>query len=374
MATNTFSALPPEVHGIIAEHFETCDLISLCRSSKAMHERCLHVLYRHVDLRYDPWSVSLPKPLKRIRTFDFQIKKLGQLVGTLLSHARYGTYVRSVKGTIFMQKFDDQYLLTQNGTSEAELLRAMESLTHVRNIDISYTTVLDDGMLPSARQFPDRLFQSATSVKLQGPMLYDLAKSILSAVNPALLRHLCLDLVKDERLGREIKPGDLGEDGRTIAPGVMSGLLTPLTGRCTALQTLKLRRKVQADNGDHEWHGAADQASYLEWASFIRSVQETVEKFTFEQIEGGLLWVNRRFPASWSVRKRFRQLLLPAIVSGTWPCLKIMELRGLGLPRGRFGTHALKTDLRAALGEKVQIVVEVEARYMLDKREPDRWN
>lgn len=88
-----------------------------------------------------------------------------------------------------------------------------------------------------------------------------------------------------ERSGR-----DKGEDGRILASGEMSGLLTPLTGRCTALQILNLRRMAEGSN-DCDWHIAADEASYLEWASFICSVQGTVKKFTFEQAEGGIRWV-----------------------------------------------------------------------------------
>lgn len=62
--------------------------------------------------------------------------------------------------------------------------------------------------------------------------------------------------------------GDEGEDGRILASGEISGLLTPLTDRCTALQALNLRRTAEGSN-DRHWHIAADQASYLEWASFI---------------------------------------------------------------------------------------------------------
>ena len=55
-------------------------------------------------------------------------------------------------------------------------------------------------------------------------MQYGLVKLILNAVNPALLRHLYLDLVRErytrQRQGR-IMPGDMGEDRRIVARGVM---------------------------------------------------------------------------------------------------------------------------------------------------------
>lgn len=55
MGKLTFSTLPPEIHVGIAEHRGNSDLLNLCLTSKWVNERCLHVLYRHVDLeRYAP--------------------------------------------------------------------------------------------------------------------------------------------------------------------------------------------------------------------------------------------------------------------------------------------------------------------------------
>lgn len=375
MAKDTFSTFPPEIHVLIAKHCENSDLISLCLSSKSMHERCLRILYREVDLQYDPHD--LLKPPRTSRTMDSLLAKQRMLVRTLLSHGEYGKYVRFLKGTLYVPGFLDRYLLKKNKISEADLLSAMQSLTQVQSVDLAYQN--SNGRIPSIARFPNRLFQSATSVRLLGDMQYDLAKSILFAINPALLRHLCLDRVRDEILDQShdrIVPGDAGKDGRIIAPGAMSGLLTALTGRCTALRTLDLRRTAEGKN-DRHWPIAADEASYLEWASFIRSVQGTVEKFTFEQSEGRTRWFHipkENLPAFRTIDERFERLLLPAIVSGNWPCLNIMELRGVRGPDGQDGKTTLIAELRAVLSEKTKIVVEEEARTVLDPREPGRWN
>ena len=76
-----------------------------------------------------------------------------------------------------------------------------------------------------------------------------------------------------------------------------------------------------------------EEASCLHCADFIRSIKGTVEKFTFDH----------------------RQLVLPVIVSGRWPCLAILKLRdaaGLG------GKAALKMELRAVLGERLKIALD----------------
>lgn len=160
-------------------------------------------------------------------------------------------------------------------------------------------------------------------------------------------------------------PGDRGEDGRIVALGVISGLLTTLTGRCTALQTLTLRRIGHVEDGIG-WHTAAEEASYTEWASFIRSVNGTVEKFMFEQAGEEVLRPRRAFgmpyPAWIIMDDAFRRLILPAIVSGMWPCMTRLELGGVGGSMAQDEKAALNTGLRAVLGADAEIVVRENAR------------
>lgn len=56
-----------------------------------------------------------------------------------------------------------------------------------------------------------------------------------------------------------------------------------LTGRCTALQTLIVRRGGRECRDLDPWYAAAEEASYVEWGSFICSVQGTVKEFMYEQ-------------------------------------------------------------------------------------------
>lgn len=299
-----------------------------------------------------------------------------QFVKTILSHPEYGRYVRSFKATLCRASIDNCHTLGEDMISDDDLWRAMHWLTHVRNINVGTRNVFAYRMIVPEKQFSPNLFQSATSVRLMGHMQYDLAKTILSAINPAMLKHLCLDMVQDHKIvkfQREYVPGDKGEDGRVIALGAISGLLAPLTGHCTALQTLILRREGQSREGDG-WHADAEEASYLEWGSFIRSVRGTVQQLTFEQAGellrdlNGLRFTDETRPFR-IMDDRFRRFVLPAIVGGNWPHLALLDVRGVRGSKGRGAKARLTAELRTALGKNPKITVKDEARFW----RPYRW-
>lgn len=372
MAPIIFSTLPAEIHISIAKQCDNNDLLHLCLTSKWMHQRCLRVLYRHVDLQFDRYNLGMMDTQDQM--LDALIERQQQFVRTILDRPEYGKHVRSLKGKLCFPGFDDAHDVGDYSISEEELWRAMLALTHIRSVDIASITIVTYYMKVPPIHFPSDLFQSATSVRLVGDIQYGLAKSILGAINPAMLKTLCLDMVQDpKKLRLGFQPGDRGEDGRIIALGATSGLLTTLTGRCMALQTLVLRRIGQTKDG-YGWHAAAEEGSYVEWASFIGSVRGTLEKFTFEQAAGWLRhYCQHHFkarPRSRIMDERFRRLLLPTLVSENWPRLRTMELRGVR----EDGKTVLTMDLRAVLGREAEVVVEEEARFVYDHREPNRWN
>ncbi|MCJ1462678.1 hypothetical protein MMC07_001281 [Pseudocyphellaria aurata] len=261
--------------------------------------------------------------------------------------------------------------------SEKELWRAVQSLTNVQSVDVGSEFYSDWQVLPMDH-FPNDLFQSATSVTLVGRMQYGLVKSILNAVNPATLQYFCLDVVY-ESLNEQVR--NWYNDKRIKALGAPSGLLSILTGRCVALRTLILRRKV------HKRHfegmlAEAEEYSYEEWASFIRSVQGTVEQFTFEQAElfpetpsshfldHGIS--PHRIMDCYSIMdsryrymdERFRRVILPTIVSGKWPCLTMIELVGVRNPNGEAGDATLIKQLQALIAGDTTVVVKENAELV----------
>ena len=368
MTVTTFIILPAEIQISIAKLCKNDDLINLCLTSRLVKERCLPVLYRHVLLQFNPKGLG-------IRSYQDLLQKMGDLrkrqqrfVHTVLSHPEYGKQVRSLEGMLCIPRLDDWQDFGAIKISEEDFWRALLSMTVIQCVDISSRFFFNDCVSVLLKQPPTNLFHSATSVRLVGRMQYRLAKLILDGINPATLKHLCLDMVQDRRNGQQdgaFEPGDRGEDGRIVALGVISGLLITLTGRCTALRTLILRRIGHVEDGIG-WHTAAEEASYTEWASFIRSVNGTVEKFMFEQAGEDLLRPRRVFgmpyPAWIIMDDAFRRLILPAIVSGKWPCMTHIELGGVGGSMGQDEKTALKTELRAVLGANTEIVVKENAR------------
>lgn len=344
MEKPTFSTLPTEVHDGIAEHCDKKDLINLCLTAKWLNKICVRVLYRNVDLQiklermHDP---DFPRILKA------HLERQAQFIHTLLSHSKYGRHVRHLKGAlcippIYIPPFYLCDISYDNLVSEEELWRAMQSLTHIQDVTLGSKFRLAHCSVMPTQQIPNGLFQSATSVRLRGEIRYDLAKSILDAVNPSALKHLYLDMIQDDQED---------QDGRIIEHVATSSLLVSLTGRCTALRTLKLRRIGDVLN----WHAASGDVCYAQCASFIRSVQGTLKRFTFKQLEGPI----RRYSrvgfddAFLPMDERFRRLIFPALISGDWPCLIVMELHGV-MVEGR--KAALLKELRAALGGHRKIV------------------
>lgn len=377
MAKTTFSMLPAEIHASIAEHCEKWDLVNLCKTSKWLNERCSRVLYRHVDLRFSRNRIH-KKPSRHLLLYRseniegyykcYDINKQRQFIRTLLTNLEYGKHVRSLKGSLAIPSLNNTPHIGRDKISDEQFWCTMLSLTHVQSLEIGSINSFANRIMAPTKQFPSSLFQSTTSVRLAGHMQYGLAKTILTAINPTTLEHLCLDMVQDHKIGhfhRDYVPGDRGEDGQMIAVGATSGLLRTMTGRCTALRTLILRRIGQIQRDDvRGWHTAAEEASYTEWTSFIRSVQGTVENFKFDQAAVSQLEPESRRGLG-LVRimdERFQRLMLPAIVSGNWPCLTNIELRGVRYPIRLGGIYALKKELRVVLGRNVEILVEEDAR------------
>ncbi|MCJ1462012.1 hypothetical protein MMC07_000612 [Pseudocyphellaria aurata] len=354
---STFSTLPAEIHDGIAQQCEINDLFNLCLTSKRMNEIFTRALYLDVDLDRDRLVLDADIYLRRVEREIDARQRQRRFIQALEKHPEHGRYVRSFRGSFPYSGFGKE------GKNWDDLWLAIELLTHVQRVEVGSRTIWGSLLTTYRKQIPCALFQSATSVTLVGDLEYNLAKSILKGINPAALKYLCLNMVRDPNLKcSELGPraGDIAEDGRVAAWGATSGLLTMLTGRCTTIRTLILRRKGQIKE-TYGWNDAAEDASYTEWASFLGSVQSTLEKFTFEQAAS---WWGPGVDVDSSSRimdGRFRRLVLPTIVSGRWPCLNIIELQGV---RSQDGAAGLTTDLRAVLGAQTTIIIKERPVYV----------
>lgn len=219
METMAFSTLPAEIHLCIAKHCVNHDLINLCLTSKWVNERCSPVLYRHVDLQLDRY------PLGHVDDSGLQLlivrdKKQKQFAHTLLSQPKYCRHVRFLKTSLNDSFLHDNTDLEGDTITGQEVGRAMQLLTHVQSLDLSFRKRSNLATKPT-KQLPDNLFQSATSLRLVGHIQYGLANSILNTINPLTLQHLCLDMVQEEHEHRKgqggIVPEDEGEDGLIIS-------------------------------------------------------------------------------------------------------------------------------------------------------------
>ena len=181
---------------------------------------------------------------------------------------------------------------------------AFQRLTGVRTLDLAWLS-RDHGD-PLADGYAKDLFPAATSIRLSGVMHYPFAASILYN-NPAKLIYLTLDNL--QQVGKDYDPflcrrvnrrqdyqqrpsiwnymiGQYGATDPFGPAGPMQNLLGPLTGRCPNLRTLTFRKVGESYNAEFtpEFE-AKDEDIYLEFATFIVSAQQTLQRVVFEQGE-----------------------------------------------------------------------------------------
>ncbi|MCJ1255179.1 hypothetical protein MMC24_002995 [Lignoscripta atroalba] len=404
MATNSsfqFLSSPREIQITIAENCESQDLCNLCRTSRGLYELCIPVLYHDVDLSIHNRGLVrcnrpgigwfyLPADYPTCENVPENARsKQERFLGTLLDHPDYRGYVRSLTWTFLVLNTEnldpDPYAEPEVfGRPLIEIWNVMQSLTNLKHVDFAHLDFYQD--IDILGESPTTLFSSATSVRIAAEMKYCLATSVLHSIDPSKLVHLCLSNVQDpgqlengdryesdvlhsEQTETRLPDGDRGR----VLPGAMRGLLPKLSGHCTALRSLILQKSAQAVHHSMYWNDGADTAVYEEWAAFVASVTVTLQTFQFEQglksegegIPPGTRRFGRRSTPNQPIRpmdERFMQTLFPVLVSGLWPCLKVMEIRGIGAWKGVPAMNEWKkAELREAVGQTAMLVIEEEA-------------
>ncbi|MCJ1469133.1 hypothetical protein MMC07_007766 [Pseudocyphellaria aurata] len=317
MATSTFSSLPPEMQIKVAEYCESGDLFNLCLSSKLMFKILLHVLYRHIDF------IGPSGPMLSYQWANCYRRKQLQFLRTVLNHPQYGQHVRSFKGEL---NPPSARRVKGDKLTAAEFWSGLQLLTRVKDVEVANYISAEPTAI--SQLAPAQLFRTATAVTLMGHMPHDLSMLILHTINPELLTYLCLDMEKQKNYDRPPNSSYLtnSTNQHPLFLGSTPGLVTPLIGRCIALKTLVIRVARRYMDKPSSSRGAAEEASWMEWAMFIQSVQGTVEKLVFDRAK---VWsCGERMPPTpaWElVEHKFRRVILPIIRAGYWPCLKFIE-------------------------------------------------
>lgn len=368
-------------------------LYNLSLTSKAIQSSCIPLLYRNVDLSthnrgrlvefedgqvvQECWADANDDYLP-----DDAKPRQDSFLRTLTAHPEYGAFVRSFAWTLIWTGYPPWVGLRD---IEFHTWSVFSSLTNVQDLDLA--SLHCNRSERYVRQNPPRLFSSAVRIRLLGWMHYGLVTSILHSVDPSKLQHLALDNLQDEGQYADGSPMSLDDgdyllgkietinpDGSRgfMFPGPMRRVLEPLEGRCTALKSLLLRKAGQESiqlescnfTGMGGWSPEADDAVYGEWATFLSSVIPTLEILVFEQAVAPKTGRRSGRDGYQTVRpmdERFRRLLLPNLLAGSWPRLQRMEIRGvgrwLGVPALDEGT---KAQIRDAVGSHVLLVLEEE--------------
>lgn len=306
----SFHDLPADIHIAIAEQCKFRDLPSLCRIARRIHKACVHILYRDVDLSvHNRGIVTIQHDgeAKQIWsdnsacTIDNEVLEHKQItfLETLTRLPEYGVHVHNLSWSLQLFHHDIQAHSHPAPSWTEDPARALlkifgvfRTLTNLRHVDVAWVNEPHQVYANAVKATrPKSLFSSVTSICLVGAMARPLAVLILKSVSLANLQHLTFSNLQE--CGEPPRPFDPNSSltlrvhsampVRKI-PQAMIGLLTQLTGKCTNLRTLTLRKVGKA--ATHSFDDTffkQDVAVYEEWAAFIRSVAPTLQELTFEQ-------------------------------------------------------------------------------------------
>ena len=332
-----------------------------------MHDVCVPILYHDVDISHHNdgglWASVYPgvqaesdNPDRSVEiegpdpwhTVDELKRKQHAFIHTLVHNRHYGDFVKRFPWTY--RTWEDSMDRHQGEGPIWKVFSAMRNISHLDFYSLTWEREI---------HAPPSLFPSARHIRLGGQMSYAMAKSILHSCDPIKVTRLELNNLQDFGQLYEGKdmphvpyrciPRDRGPetkypngDPKLKYPEPMRDHLRRRTGRCTALEYLILRGVGQ----EWRWHrseqitgsAARDELRYQEWAYFIQSVKPTLQSLEFEQglppedpAQGD--YAPHQFPRLCPGRpmdQRFMKTLLPVLMSGPWPRLEKMVIRGLG--------------------------------------------
>ena len=223
----------------------------------------------------------------------------------------------------------------------------MRSLENVRRFDPADLSQNWSSVSPRPSRLVGQYFPNASSVRLLGVMEPVIAASILSTVDPTKLVSLTLDNVQccDGLIRYNVHSSTrsslvlqgawrsrafdryvrwFSANAAFVWPGLMRGLLLPLTGRCTGLKSLTVRKVGDRNGEEYDVLRGMNERILL-----VESVLGTLEDFIFEQgprHEGQLDTGGRVHPVR-MIDWVFGQSVVRVLLAGPWRRLKMINLR-----------------------------------------------
>jgi hypothetical protein len=252
---------------------------------------------------------------------------------------RYGKYVHQLTWTCFSRRDEEN---EERQISEEPMWDTFKALCNVKHLDFASLASYRERIAP-----PPLLFPRVTHLRLSGQMSFAIVLAFINSLNPTQLKSLeCNNLQDfgsdevDEGLGPASHPASLLESkdssGNEIRyPGLMSGHLQRLTGRCSSLRHLILRSVGQDAAVDTRWSSALDAARYDEWALFVDSVRSTLESLTIDQgmeteEKEILRYRSQALQIGRPMDERLSKHILPTLSNGNWPHLQQLRIFGVG--------------------------------------------
>ena len=306
----SFYDLPADIHIAIAEQCKFGDLPNFCRVARRIHKSCVHLLYRDVDLSvHNRGIVTIQHDGEEKQiwsdnsacTIHNEVLAHKQIIflETLIRLPEYGVHVHNLSWSLQLFQHDPKgrSRLATSWTEDPartllKIFGVFRNLTNLRHVDVAWLNEPHQiYAAPVSGTRPKSLFSSVTSICLVGAMARPLAVLILQSVSLANLQHLTFSNLQE--CGEPPRPFDphqtlmLRVQSAKPAPKLpeaMLGLLKQLTGKCTSLRTLTLRKVAKAVVHSYDdTFFKKDVYVYEEWAEFIRSVAPTLRELTFEQ-------------------------------------------------------------------------------------------
>ncbi|MCJ1478042.1 hypothetical protein MMC13_006717 [Lambiella insularis] len=398
MSFTSFLELLPEIQQMVASSCcSQSDISNLCQTSKKLRRLFTPVLYRHVDLSlhtrvtyHADSNLSSGPPYNNSHT-QLQYQQV-MFLNTLDEPGNnYQNLIRSLRWTVILPMAWRTAACEYACYMWMRLAPLMHLVNGQNRVDSSHEDRFGKDFFKDVKlaDIPGGFYVDSTALALTGHIDICFSTIFLDSVDYSRLVHLCLDTVQDIN---ELRSGPLLDDGNLSnypkvtplkverlpsirLPGIMREMLVYLTGRCTTLRSLTLKkvglcfvppvRHYPKHRMEVEFYEAA--------AAFLSSVKPTLRYLHYDQGLGP--WAKLRDMEESAEEDTVRLAdvsflhhIFPVLAYGEWPCLEVVEIKGCGFVDGvRVMDDEKVSELHHGLGETVKIVIRDDAITDLER-------